>query len=304
VITTGANTNVRHEGCIYHVQTEALQMPSPEIVTQVFVGGQILDCFRKPYGDIAEAGESVIGERLSTQHRTVIQAVLRGRLTSAGEVAAISAINPSLVVSPLDDPRIGKSLSVLILLRCESTFEPIAGADIRVSLVDGSSVIAVIHEAATDDRGFHLAEMEVPDAGAADPSLSIEVLSQSGLVAARLPVLVNPVISSSPSPVEDLEEPSLVVSDLGDPRADGQASFMILLRGLNSCRPISGARVRLLFQEGTGKAIWFYEARTDSKGYHLAEVRLPSTDSDEAHVIVEATTESGIAEVVIPVLVA
>lgn len=285
------------------MQTEAVDIPAPEIVTQVFLGGQVLDCFRKPYQDGVEGDESSLAERLKTQHRTVIQAVLRGRLTPSGEVAAKPEETPSLVVSPLDNARIGHPLSVLILLRGESTFEPIEGAEIRVTLADGSREISVIHEAVTDARGFHLAELDVPDVPADDPFLSIEVLSRSGVVAARLPVLMMPVIQPDPVPVEELEKPSLVVSDLGDPRSGEQASFMILLRGENSCCPIAGARLRLLFQEGAGQAVWFYKARTDAKGYHLAEVRLPSTDSDEAHVIIEATTESGVAEVVIPVLI-
>ena len=99
------------------------------------------------------------------------------------------------------------------------------------------------------------------------------------------------------------ENPDLIVSDLAPPRAGEQASFMILLRGDRSCRPIGDASVQLLFMENGREARRIYQAETDQKGYHLAEVKLPNTEATEASIIIEATCDLGVAEVVLPVLI-
>jgi hypothetical protein len=304
-MTTGANSNVRHEGLTYHVQTEDMGAGNAEIVSLVYHEGQILKTVRKDYDDIAGSGAEEIRQRVMTQHRTVIQAILRGRLSPPGAVPQTPPDKPSLIVSPLSDPRAGEQTSLLVLLRNERTFDPIAGADVRVLFAGVSAQPVVIHEAATDAKGFTLAEVDLPDAAAVDLSLIVEVASGTGRARAELPVLPGSrswreAPASPPAPAERAD---LIVSDLGDPRAGEQASFMVLLRDERTCRPIEGATIRLLFADGSREATQVCQGVTDTKGYHLAEALLPGAESTEASVIIEATKDAWKTEVVIPVLV-
>lgn len=301
-MTTGANSNVIHEGIVFHVQTEDMGGEICEIVSMVFVDGAIIKTIKKDYLDLRGADRDSRRARLMTQHRTVIQAVLRGRFEAPGERQAEPKDRPSLIVTPLSDPREGESVSLLILVRGERSFKPVAGADIQVLFTGEDGVSGELHRAATDPKGFHLAEIKIPTTEGDKSSIKIEVSCPLGRTRAELQVLPN-LASLRGGVSVDLEEtPDLIVSDLGDPRAGEKASFMILLRGKKSCRPIGDASVQLLFMEEGQEARRIYQGETDRKGYNLAEVKLPSTDASEVSVIIEATCEFGTAEVVLPVL--
>ena len=52
---TGFNTDVEHEGVVYHVQTEDKGLKSPLLLSLVYVGGTILASKRTPYDDLVSA---------------------------------------------------------------------------------------------------------------------------------------------------------------------------------------------------------------------------------------------------------
>ena len=53
---TGFNTDVEHDGVVYHVQTEDKGLDSPLILSLVYSGGAILASKRSPYEDLIAAG--------------------------------------------------------------------------------------------------------------------------------------------------------------------------------------------------------------------------------------------------------
>lgn len=79
---TGYNTDVEHNGVVYHVQTEDKGLPTPEIISLVFVSGEILASKRAPYNDLIALGfdESVLTKRLQRQHKLICAAVHAGRI--------------------------------------------------------------------------------------------------------------------------------------------------------------------------------------------------------------------------------
>ena len=79
---TGFNTDVEHDGVIYHVQTEDKGLKSPLILSLVYVGGTILASKRTPYDDLISAGfdENKLAERLQRQHRLICAAIRTGRI--------------------------------------------------------------------------------------------------------------------------------------------------------------------------------------------------------------------------------
>lgn len=116
---TGYNTDVEHDGVIYHVQTEDKGIESPMILSLVYSGGAILASKRATYEDLIAAGfdEQVLAERLKRQHRLICAAIHAGRIADlkrmgGGEAAASTAlpngqeipVPPEFSVPPLTEP--------------------------------------------------------------------------------------------------------------------------------------------------------------------------------------------------------
>lgn len=79
---TGFNTDIEHNGVVYHVQTEDKGLDSPIILSLVYVGGTILASKRSPYKDLIASGfsDEVLAERLKRQHRLICAAINSGRI--------------------------------------------------------------------------------------------------------------------------------------------------------------------------------------------------------------------------------
>jgi len=81
-VLTGYNTDIQHEGVVYHVQTEDKGLETPIILSLVYVGGAILASKRAPYDDLIASGfdEAVLAERIQRQHKLICAALHAGRV--------------------------------------------------------------------------------------------------------------------------------------------------------------------------------------------------------------------------------
>jgi hypothetical protein len=81
-VITGFNTDIEHDGVIYHVQTEDKGLDTPIILSLVYAGGTILASKRAPYQDLIAEGfsDEVLAERLKRQHRLICAAIHSGRI--------------------------------------------------------------------------------------------------------------------------------------------------------------------------------------------------------------------------------
>jgi len=81
-VITGFNTDIEHDGVIYHVQTEDKGLDSPIILSLVYTGGTILASKRSPYEDLIAKGfsDEALAERLKRQHRLICAAIHSGRI--------------------------------------------------------------------------------------------------------------------------------------------------------------------------------------------------------------------------------
>ena len=79
---TGFNTDIEHEGTVYHVQTEDKGLDTPLILSLVYVGGAILASKRSPYDDLIAKGfdERELADRLNRQHKLICAAIRAGRI--------------------------------------------------------------------------------------------------------------------------------------------------------------------------------------------------------------------------------
>jgi hypothetical protein len=67
----GYNTNVRHNGNLYHIQTDDSGVDHPHIITHLFVEGTILATKKSSYADVLsrEDWEKTVREMMKDQHR-------------------------------------------------------------------------------------------------------------------------------------------------------------------------------------------------------------------------------------------
>ena len=157
---TGFNTDIEHDGVIYHVQTEDKGLDSPIILSLVYTGGTILASKRSPYEDLIAEGfsDEALAERLKRQHRLICAAIHSGRIddlkkmsgrrkvTSQEEVAEPAAleeavdteITPETVEEPFEieywpvaqewvppPPRADEELAAIMEPGMEPRYEPV-----------------------------------------------------------------------------------------------------------------------------------------------------------------------------------
>ena len=81
-VITGFNTDIEHDGVVYHVQTEDKGLDSPLILSLVYTGGAILASKRSPYEDLIAAGfdERSAGSTTEASARLICAAINAGRI--------------------------------------------------------------------------------------------------------------------------------------------------------------------------------------------------------------------------------
>ncbi|MDD5306301.1 MAG: hypothetical protein PHU25_03165 [Deltaproteobacteria bacterium] len=69
----GYNTNVRHDGHLFHIQTEDSGVSHPHVITHLFTEGTILATRKTPYDHLLEAldREDKIRELMKDQHKAM-----------------------------------------------------------------------------------------------------------------------------------------------------------------------------------------------------------------------------------------
>jgi hypothetical protein len=92
VVLTGFNTDIKHSGTTYHVQTEDKGRANPLVESLVYTSGEILYTRRTPYHDLVEQNvdREAIATLMERQHRAIVDAVQLGgvaRLTGKVEIA-------------------------------------------------------------------------------------------------------------------------------------------------------------------------------------------------------------------------
>ncbi len=107
---TGFNTDIEHDGVVYHVQTEDKGLDSPIILSLVYAGGTILASKRSPYQDLIAEGfsDEALAERLKRQHKLICAAIHSGRIndlkrmSGRGKESAAAVQEPAEIEVPGD----------------------------------------------------------------------------------------------------------------------------------------------------------------------------------------------------------
>ena len=158
---TGFNTDIEHDGVVYHVQTEDKGLDSPLILSLVYSGGAILASKRTRYEDLIAAGfdEEMLAQRLKRQHRLICAAINAGRIEDLKRMGrpeekvetASPEIPPTVVSEPTGTPEwLVTTNSAIEVPAPEPTLPRVVSSppeDIRSLLVSNASDFEAMVEA-------------------------------------------------------------------------------------------------------------------------------------------------------------
>jgi len=77
---SGFNTNIRHRGVLFHVQTEDSGYGNPQVITHLFYGGNIMASEKRSYADKLESAnlEAEVRVLMESQHKAMLKRLTRG----------------------------------------------------------------------------------------------------------------------------------------------------------------------------------------------------------------------------------
>jgi hypothetical protein len=198
VVLTGYNTDIDHNGMTYHVQTEDKGRSNPFVESLVYAAGEILYSRRTAYEDMLpqDAELKAVANLMERQHRTIVEAIRRGRLSQLSgkpaettsdadtsvkvDVNATQAVRPSQGAEPSLDQVIlhyleAQRTKAHLVLRADGDKELYYGrtAGLRIVAVDSQEgtpqvgvKIAVVFKSTAEPRRLLLAEGETGTDGA------------------------------------------------------------------------------------------------------------------------------------------
>jgi hypothetical protein len=99
-MVVGFNHNIKHNGKVYHVQTEDSGVDNPHVITHLFVGGNILSSRRSSYAHLMSAPdrEAQVRAMMEAQHKEMLRNLVSGALEKTGGPAAGRAFQPGELV--------------------------------------------------------------------------------------------------------------------------------------------------------------------------------------------------------------
>ncbi|MEM1026442.1 MAG: hypothetical protein AAGD10_16525 [Myxococcota bacterium] len=193
----GFNHNIRHQGRVFHVQTEDNGLTDPRIVTQLFLEGHVLAVERSGYADLVQgqqAHRERLRERMQGQHKNMLKKLVEGGfdgLLAGFTPAPAPASHPvdlalgAAILAGAELAPVAEAAWANVLPRAHSSPGP------RTSILRPDiSFPEEIEDIPLDDLVDNLEEWEGPTTAeppAAPPARRVSSTTQDTLVDVRLP---------------------------------------------------------------------------------------------------------------------
>jgi hypothetical protein len=211
-VVTGFNTDVEHEGRIYHVQTEDKGTANPTIESLVYRGGEILAAVRSSYADLKAQGfdEAEVGRRIEAQHNQVLADVRSGKFeVKKARVFGEGIITPrsfdEVVLEFLrgaqgDDPLVvgvvepqgltdGGVVAMVIEVRRARSGQGVEGAELRVRLLSTAGKARLLGQGRTGADGQARIEVAIPEIGGGAAALLVQAQAGKDVAETRQAVV-------------------------------------------------------------------------------------------------------------------
>jgi len=314
-VITGFNTDIEHEGVVYHVQTEDKGLDSPLILSLVYSGGAILASKRSSYKDLIAAGfdEEKLVKRLKNQHRLICAAI------SAGRIEELKRMGPSRKTErkaastvrdtqELIQPMIVETSSERPQMPAESSI-----ADLAASKRPQMPAESSIADLAASERPQMPAESSIADLTSSErPQMPAEASFADLLSEEERPP--KPQDSSRPeesaytvydprrkSPAGATAESQtglvLTIMDEREFYAGESFAIRVLLQNRSSKKekPVSGVTLSLKILGTTFRPLIF-SVKTGRDGIGVVAGRIPYFHSGRAAIVIHAVAEGNTAE--------
>jgi hypothetical protein len=311
-VITGFNTDIEHNGVVYHVQTEDKGLDSPIILSLVYVGGAILASKRAPYEDLIAEGfsDEALSERLKRQHKLICAAINSGRIDDLKKMTARASEAAHATPSTIE-------------VETTPPVEEVGTADEN----DKGFVVIEEGQAETEETETIIAEPAEVETETVAPAVLDEfefesVSSQTWIPPEKLeppPPVEEPPPPAAPVVVEKPHHQAYTVHDSRGhletqeaPLGDGlqiifldDAQFysgesrtlrvLVMNRQGQNEKPVSGTSVSIKIL-GTGFRPLIYSLKTDRDGVATVNTQIPNFTSGRAAVLVRVATKEQAAE--------
>jgi len=124
-MVTGFNHNIKHNGKVYHIQTEDSGVKAPHIITHLFVGGNIIATKKTSYNDLVGSAnlDEIVRRMMEDQHKQMLRNLIHGSYDQAAdETAAPPPAKPKTTTQTL--PRVAPAPVVILPPTPEVAAEP------------------------------------------------------------------------------------------------------------------------------------------------------------------------------------
>jgi hypothetical protein len=269
-VITGFNTDIEHDGVVYHVQTEDKGLDSPIILSLVYVGGTILASKRSPYKDLIAEGfsDEVLAERLKRQHRLICAAINSGRIDDLKKMSGRGKQAPGTedVVETIETEEIETAPSTTVEEPFEIEYWPVTQEWAPPPPREETEEVAPIEE-------------EQPE---------------------ELEATAEPDVSEAQEPlIEPVQEDGLAITLLDDEEFySGQRCTLRVLisnRSGGDERPLANTNVSVKILGTTFRPLIF-TLKTESDGVASVTTDIPQFTSGRAAVLVRAVAKDQAAE--------
>jgi len=272
-VITGFNTDIEHDGVVYHVQTEDKGLDSPIILSLVYVGGTILASKRSPYADLIEQGfsDEVLAERLKRQHKLICAAINSGRINDLKKMSGRVKEAPEKLA---EEPMIVADTDVSEEVEAASTPPPIEEFEFDYEMTQQWTPPPPREEVEEE-------EVEEP----AEPVVVSEEFTDE-------------VIEEEP--VEEVLPDGLAITLLDDDEEfySGKAYTLRVLitnRLRGDEKPLANASISIKILGTTFRPL-IYSLKTESDGVASVATEIPQFSSGRAAVLVRAVVKDQAAE--------
>jgi hypothetical protein len=287
-VITGFNTDIEHDGVIYHVQTEDKGLDTPIILSLVYVGGAILASKRAPYEDLIAQGfsDEVLSERLKRQHRLICAAINSGRIEDLKKMSPRVEEPSPVIAEPISTPA-----------------EP--PVSIEAEIIPEEAVVAEEVGAPQDtDSGFDLELEDVPSQIWEPPPPTTEeppppAPEEVVVVSADEDILQPDYHIGGQINLGDLSQEGLQILLLNDAEFNsGEVRTLRVLvvhrRGADE-KPLNNIAVSIKILGTTFRPL-IYSLKTDREGVASVTTQIPQFTSGRAAVLVRAVAKDEAAE--------
>ena len=271
---TGFNTDIEHDGVVYHVQTEDKGLDSPLILSLVYAGGAILASKRSGYEDLIASGfnEEVLAQRLKRQHRLICAAINTGRLEELKRMGARSEDEAAPEGTPVTQAQEISEINDTSATEAAETEAPAEGTAVDEASTDGDIAADEAEKPQSQPRS-RAKESVYTVYGPRGQSPQAEVAESETRVV-------------------------LMVLDEDEFRAGESFTIRVLVedRSEKKERPLTGVAVSVKIL-GTTFRPQIYSVKTELNGVAVVSTTMPNFTSGRAAVLIRAVAKGQTMEV-------